>query len=86
MKYNNLNQTIPQEQRKQINEKILYCIDNDLCNKYGLTNQIIYNSYTGVGGLHSLEFSKFDSFHSYTKLNRKLKMVSSSVVLKSHNI
>lgn len=73
MKYNNLNQTIPQDQRKQINEKILYCIDNKLCDKYGLTNQIIYSSFTGVGGLHELEFSKFNSFHSYTEAKKSIE-------------
>jgi len=73
MKYNNLNQNIPQEQRKQINEKILYCIDNKLCDKYGLTNEVIYNSYTGDGGLHGLNFNNYNSFHSYTKAKQEIE-------------
>lgn len=67
MKYNNLNQVIPQTERSKINEKVIYCLDNKLCDKYGLTNQIIFSSYTGSGGLHGLQFKNYDSFHAYTK-------------------
>lgn len=73
MKYNNLNQLIPQDNRKQINEKILYCIDNNLCDKYGLTNEIIYNTYSGDGGLHGLNFKDYNSFHSFTKAKQSIE-------------
>jgi predicted RNA methylase len=71
LKYKSFNQVIPQDKRKDINEKILYCIQNNLCEKYGLTKEIIYNSYTGDGGLHGLNFNDYDSFHSYTKAKQE---------------
>jgi SAM-dependent methyltransferase len=73
MKYNYYNQVIPQEKREDINSKILYCIDNKLCEKSGLTNEIIYNSYTGVGGLHSLNFKDYNSFYSYTEAKKEIE-------------
>lgn len=73
MKYRNPNQVIPQEKRKEINDKILYCIDNDLCEKFNLSNTIIMNSYTGIGGLHNLEFKNFDSFHAFTKAKQEIE-------------
>lgn len=73
MKYNYLNQIIPQDQRMGINEKIIYCLDNNLCDIYGLTNELIFNSFSGMGGLHNLEFSQFSSFHSYTKAKQEIE-------------
>lgn len=67
MKYKNLNKVISKEKRKTINEKILYCIDNNLCEKFNLTQQAIFSSYTGNGGLHGLDFSDFNSFYDYTQ-------------------
>lgn len=73
IKYNNLKQIIPQEKRKELNEKILYLIDNDMCDKFNITNEVIYNSYTGDGGLHGLKFKDFDSFHAFTKGKQELE-------------
>lgn len=73
MKYKFLGQSIPQEKRKEINEKILYCIDNDLCEKANITNEIIYNSYTGDGGLHGLNFNDFGSFREFTKAKQEIE-------------
>ncbi|MFH0334708.1 helicase-related protein [Clostridium perfringens] len=73
MKYKYLGQHIPQGKRKEINEKILYCIDNNLCEKANITNEVIYNSYTGDGGLHGLNFSKFNSFREFTKAKQEIE-------------
>lgn len=73
MKYKYYSQIIPQEKREDINSKILYCIDNKLCEKSGLNNEVIYNSYTGVGGLHSLNFKDFNSFYSYTEAKKEIE-------------
>lgn len=73
MKYNFLNQAIPQEKRKELNEKILYLINNNLCEKYNITKEIIYNSYTGEGGLHALNFKNFNSFYDYTKAKQEIE-------------
>jgi hypothetical protein len=73
MKYKSFNQIISQEKRKAINEKILYCIDNNLCEKFNITNDVIYNSYSGQGGLHGLEFNNYNSFHEYTKAKQEIE-------------
>ena len=44
MKYNILNQTIPQNSRRELNDKILYLIDNDLAESSGITTEDIYNA------------------------------------------
>lgn len=67
MKYNTYNQIIAQDKRKEINDKITYCINNNLCEQYGITNDVIYNSYSGDGGLHGLNFKDYNSFYDYTK-------------------
>ena len=73
MKYEISKELIPQENRKEINDKILYLIDNNLCEKYGITSQDIFNSYTGDGGLHQLNFNDYDSFHRYTEAKKEIE-------------
>ena len=73
MKYKSMNQTISQDKRKDINKKILYCINNNLCEQYGITNQIIFGSYTGDGGIHGLNFKDYNSFHDFTKAKQEIE-------------
>ncbi|WP_205427265.1 helicase-related protein [Clostridium botulinum] len=74
MKYNYLNQNIPQYKRKEINDKIDYLISNtDLLNKSGITNEIIYNSYTLKGGLHNLNFKDFGSYHAFSERKKEIE-------------
>lgn len=70
MKYQIHNIIIPQEKRKEINNKCLYVIDNNL---NVLTPEIIFNSYTGDGGLHGLKYNDYDNFHSYTKAKQEIE-------------
>jgi len=65
---------VPQNKRKEINEKIQFMIQNDSCSKHGITKQNIYDMYSGTGGLHGLEFKDFDSFYSFTEA-KKLREV-----------
>ncbi|GAB6013532.1 HsdM family class I SAM-dependent methyltransferase, partial [Viscerimonas tarda] len=71
MSYSIIPQQIPQEQRSEINEKIIFCIDTG-------NNQVpaetIYNCYTGIGGLHSLKQEDFPNFHEYTVAKKKIEM------------
>ena len=73
MKYKSYNQTISADKRKSINEKILYCINNNLCEKFNITNEIIYNSYTGIGGLSGVNFNDYNSFYDYTKAKQSVE-------------
>lgn len=65
MKYDVTDTLIPTEKRKELNEKILYIIDNKI--DCGITADNIAACYSGDGGLHGLNYDDFDSFHAYTK-------------------
>lgn len=71
MKYNITNVTIPQGKRKEINDKILYVIDNKL--NVGITPEIVFNTYTGDGGLHGISFSDYNSFYEYTEAKKEVE-------------
>lgn len=65
------NQHIPQTKRKEINEKILYVIGS---NSKQIPKEAIFNCYTGIGGLHELNFSDYESFHDYTEAKKEIEM------------
>lgn len=73
MKYQRANQIIPQEQRKALNDKILYIIDNELTKQYNISAEDIYNAYTGDGGLHDLSFKEFDSYHAFSEAKKEIE-------------
>ncbi|NFO98776.1 DEAD/DEAH box helicase [Clostridium botulinum] len=73
MKYIYKNEIIPTEKRAEINEKILYLISNNLCEKYGITKGDVYNSYTGSGGLHGLNFKDFNSYYEFSEAKKKIE-------------
>ena len=47
MKYTPSTESIPQSSRRAVNEKLLYLIDNNCCEAYGITKQDIFQGYTG---------------------------------------
>lgn len=49
MKYPLPTEPIPQSARKQINEKLLYLIDNDTCAAYDVSKADVFQAYTGRG-------------------------------------
>lgn len=70
-KYKNLNNPIPFEKRAEVNEKILHLIHTNSAEQYGITKEVVYNSYTGDGGLSGLQLKDFSSFHAYTKAKQE---------------
>ena len=74
MKYKIKSQTIPKELRKKINEKIIYIINNNLTEKEtGITKNDIFNSYTGRGGLHNLNYKDYSNYYSYKKDKQEIE-------------
>ena len=71
--YKDLQQIVPTQKRAEINDKILYCIDTH--NK-AVTSEVVYNCYTGAGGLHNLSFNDFNNFHDYTEAKNCLLYTS----------
>ena len=51
MKYTFHDEIIPQEARCELNDKILYIVDQDIAEQEGITREDIFNAYTGDGGL-----------------------------------
>lgn len=64
---------IPMEQRQNLNEKILYLVENHEAELYGITPEDIFNVYTGNGGLHGLDRKDFQSFHAYTEAKKEIE-------------
>ena len=62
---------IPMEQRKKLNEKILYLVENHEAELYGITPEDIFNVYTGNGGLHGLDRKDFQIFMLIQKQKKK---------------
>lgn len=70
MKYINENVNIPQENRKEINEKLLYVIENNLDI---VTKQDVYSNYTGDGGLHGLNFDDYGNYGSFSQAKKEIE-------------
>jgi type I restriction-modification system DNA methylase subunit len=71
VKYNYKNIIIPKEKRGAINEKIINIVETQRA--YGITPEDIYNSFTGRGGLHGLEYKNFNSFYEYTEAKKEFE-------------
>ena len=81
MKYPLPTEPIPQSARRQINEKLLYLIDNDACAAYDVSKADVFQAYTGRGGLHGLRRSDYNSRFSARdmqpppRINKNLIMI-----------
>lgn len=73
MKYTFHNERIPQEARQELNDKILYLVDQDLAEREGITREDIFNAYTGDGGLHGLKRSDFANYHEYGEAKKEIE-------------
>ena len=73
MKYIARNENIPQDRRRELNDKILYLIDAGLTEDANISREDIYNAYTGDGGLHGLRRSDFDSYAEYSDAKKEIE-------------
>ena len=73
MNYQYLPQTIPQNQRKDLNEKIIYLIDSNSVSDHSISSTDIYNAYTGNGGLHELNRNDYDNYHDYSEDKKEIE-------------
>ena len=73
MKYNYVPAPTDTLSRKTLNEKVLYLIDSGTCDKAGISQEDIYNAYTGDGGLHGLQRKDYDSYHSYSEKKKEIE-------------
>lgn len=73
MKYQYRNELIPQSARKELNDKILYLIDQNLAEQSGVSCEDIFNAYTGEGGLHGLHCSDFANYHEFAEAKKEIE-------------
>ena len=73
MKYPYENTPIPLNQRKALNEKVLYLIDPDGFDSAEITAADIYNAYTGDGGLHDLQREDYENYHEYSDAKKEIE-------------
>lgn len=73
MKYNYKSQLIPRDKRKDLNEKILYLLNSNQCEKYNITAEDIYNCYTGRGQTENINFNEYDSYYDYSQARKKIE-------------
>lgn len=73
MKYTYHDEHIPQEARRELNDKILYLVEQDLAGQSGITREDIYNAYTGDGGLHGLKRSDFANYHEFAEAKKEIE-------------
>lgn len=73
MKYTYHNEHIPQEARQELNDKILYLVEQNFAGQSGITCEDIYNAYTGDGGLHGLKRSDFANYHEFAEAKKEIE-------------
>jgi hypothetical protein len=71
--YNITSSTVPQNKRSELNAKILHVIENNLTERYAISQQDVFSSYTGDGHLHRLSFNDYSNFHNYTKAKQEIE-------------
>lgn len=70
MKYKIIPEQVPCGRRAEINRKIL----DDIASGAGtLPNEVIYNFYTGTGGLHGLKQEDFANYHEYARAKQEFE-------------
>lgn len=73
MKYRPDGTTIPMDKRREVNDKILYLLDQGIAESSGITKEDIFNSYTGYGGLHGLDRKDYRSYHDYSEAKKEIE-------------
>ncbi|MBD5530690.1 MAG: N-6 DNA methylase [Lachnospiraceae bacterium] len=73
MKYSYYGEIIPLNQRKALNEKVLYLIDSGTLEACSITPEDIYNAYTGDGGLHGLERDNYENYHQFSEAKKEIE-------------
>ncbi len=73
MKYTYQTNPIPQNRRKELNEKVLYLIESKTAAMNGISQEDIFNAYTGDGGLHGLSRDDYSNYSEYSKAKKEVE-------------
>lgn len=73
MKYSYQTDFIPTQNRRELNDKVLYLIDSGEASANSITPEDLFNAYTGDGGLHQLNRSDYDNYSKYSQAKKEVE-------------
>lgn len=73
MKYEYHPQRRTEQERRELNEQILRLLQSGACEQAGVTDEDIFNRYTGDGGLHGLQRSDYDNYNAFSAAKKELE-------------
>ena len=73
MKYEYHPQRRTEQERRDLNEQILRLLQSGACEQAGVTDEDIFNRYTGDGGLHGLQRSDYDNYNAFSAAKKDLE-------------
>ena len=73
MKYNYFPAPKDPVKRRSLNEKVLYLIESGKATDVGITDEDMFNAYTGDGGLHGLERGDYENYHEYSEAKKEIE-------------
>ena len=71
MKYPIIPSKVSHSQRAEINNRILYSIDTG---KGDIPPETIYNTYTGIGGLHNLKAEDYANYNEFSHAKKEVEL------------
>ena len=73
MKYEYYPKRRTEQERRKLNEQILRLLQSGACEQAGLTDEDIFNRYTGDGGLHGLRRSDYENYNAFSAAKKELE-------------
>lgn len=78
MKYEYYPKRRTEQERRELNEQILRLLQSEACEQAGVTDEDIFNRYTGDGGLHGLRAATMKTTTHSARRKRSWKTASFS--------
>ena len=73
MKYEYYPKRRTEQERRELNEQILRLLQSKACEQAGVTDEDIFNRYTGDGGLHGLRRSDYENYNAFSAAKKELE-------------
>ncbi|MBU5457682.1 N-6 DNA methylase [Oscillibacter sp. MSJ-31] len=73
MKYEYYPKRRAEQERRELNEQILRLLQSGACEQSGVTDEDIFNRYTGDGGLHGLRRSDYENYNAFSAAKKELE-------------
>ena len=73
MKYEYYPKRRTEQERRELNEQILRLLQSEACEQAGVTDEDVFNRYTGDGGLHGLRRSDYENYNAFSAAKKELE-------------